>query len=133
MCDNIDKGEIMSEDSSIKSKTKGMPSTVDSATEASVIGSSTTTREGKANKKGSVAVTNNGAIGSPNADNSNVPTKSVVDNKVAVFSTKNVDWPGVGKVVKGYNIVSKEQSEMWSTRNHIRIASPQEVAQEFGL
>lgn len=132
MYDNIDKGEIMS-DSDIQSKTKGMPSTSDSATDSTVIGSSTTTREGKTNKPGSVNLTNNGAIGSPNADTKNVPTKTVVDNKVAVFSTKNVDWPGVGKVVKGYNIVSKEQSEKWATRNHIRIASPQEVAQEFGL
>lgn len=120
-------------DSDIQSKTKGMPSTVDSATESTVIGSSTTTRQAKVNKPGSVQVTNNGAIGSPKADNASKPTKTEVENKVAVFSTKNVDWPGVGKVVKGYNIVSKEQSEKWITRNHIRIATPQEVAQEYGL
>lgn len=119
-------------DSDIQSKTKGMPSTVDSTTDSTVIGSSTTDREGK-KKKGSVGVTGSGAIGSVKADNHNTPTKTVVENKVAVFSTKNVDWPGVGKVVKGYNIVSKEQSEKWSTRSHIRIATPQEVAQEYGL
>lgn len=131
MCDNIDKGEIMS-DSDIQSKTKGMPSTVDSKTENTVIGSSTTDREG-VKKKGSINLTNNGAIGSPKADNTSKPTKTVTDNKVAVYSSKNVSWPGVGSVTKGYNIVSKEQSEKWATRNHIRIATPEEVAQEFGL
>ncbi len=123
----------MSEDSDIKSKTKGMPFTSDSATESSVIGSSATTREGKSNKKGSVAVTTNNAIGSPRADNHSQPTKNVVANKVAVFSTKNVNWPGVGSVVKGYNIVSQENADKWATRSHIRIATPEEVAQEFGL
>lgn len=119
-------------DSDIQSKTKGMPSTVDSATENSVIGSSTTSREGK-KKSGSVNLTGNGAIGSPKADNFNKPKKTVADNKVAIYSTKNVSWPGNGSVVKGYNIVSQEQADKWATRSHIRIATPQEVAQEFGL
>lgn len=123
----------MSEDLTIKSKTKGMPSTVDSATESSVIGSSTTERNGKSNKGGSVATTTNNAIGSPKADNANKPTKNDAEGKVAVFSTKNVNWPGVGSVVKGYNIVSQANADKWATRSHIRIATPQEVAQEFGL
>jgi hypothetical protein len=59
------------------------------------------------------------------------PVKAEVE-KVAVYSTKNVTWPGVGKVYKGYNIVTKEQAEKWSARDHIRIATPEEVAQEFG-
>lgn len=54
-------------------------------------------------------------------------------NKVAVHSTKNVTWNGVGKVYRGYNIVTAEQAEKWATRDHIRIATPQEVAREFGL
>lgn len=52
--------------------------------------------------------------------------------KVAVYSSKNVTWTGVGKVYRGYNIVTKEQADKWLTRDHIRIATPQEVAQEFG-
>jgi hypothetical protein len=123
----------MSEDLTIKSKTKGMPSTVDSTTESSVIGSSTTERNGKSNKSGSVAVNNFGAIGSPKAENFSKPTKTDVEGKVAVFSTKNVTWPGVGSVTKGYNIVSQEKADKWATRSHIRVATPQEVAQEFGL
>ncbi len=52
---------------------------------------------------------------------------------VAVFSTRNVSWNGVGKVVTGYNIVSKVQAEKWLTRNHVRLATPEEVAKGFGL
>ncbi len=51
---------------------------------------------------------------------------------VAVHSTKNVSLPGVGKVYRGYNIVTPEQAEQWLTRNHIRLATPEEVAKEFG-
>lgn len=52
---------------------------------------------------------------------------------VAVFSTRNITWSGVGKVYRGYNIVTKEQAEKWLTRDHIRPATPAEVAKEFGL
>jgi hypothetical protein len=52
---------------------------------------------------------------------------------VAVYSTRNVTWPNVGKVYTGYNIVTKEASDKWNTRDHIRIATPEEVAREFGL
>lgn len=51
---------------------------------------------------------------------------------VAVRSTRNVTWSGVGKVYNGYNIVTKEAAEKWLTRNHITLATPEEVAKEFG-
>lgn len=51
--------------------------------------------------------------------------------KVAIHSTKNVTWSGVGKVYRGYNLVTPEQAEQWLTRSHIRTATPQEVAREF--
>jgi len=51
--------------------------------------------------------------------------------KVAVFSTKNVSWPGVGEIGKGYNIVTPEQAEKWLTRSHVREATPQEVSESF--
>ncbi len=50
----------------------------------------------------------------------------------AVYSTKNVSWSGVGKVYRGYNIVTPEQAQKWLERNHIRLATPEEVAKEFG-
>jgi len=55
-----------------------------------------------------------------------------VKEKVALYSTKNVTWSEVGKVYRGYNIVEKEAAEKWLTRSHIRIATPEEVAKEFG-
>jgi hypothetical protein len=54
------------------------------------------------------------------------------EEKVAIHSSKNVSWPGVGKVLKGYNIVTKPISEKWLQRDHIRIATPEEVAKDFG-
>lgn len=48
--------------------------------------------------------------------------------KVAIFSTKNVSWSSVGKVYRGYNLVTPEQAEKWLTRNHIRTVTPEELA-----
>ena len=52
--------------------------------------------------------------------------------KVAVHSTRNMSWTGVGKVYRGYNIVTNEQAEKWLTKPNLRMATPEEVAQEFG-
>jgi DNA-binding protein H-NS len=52
--------------------------------------------------------------------------------KVALYSSKNVTWTGVGKVYRGYNIVTKEAANKWLTRDHTRLATPEEVAREFG-
>jgi hypothetical protein len=54
------------------------------------------------------------------------------DEKIALFSERNIFWNGVGEVVKGYNIVTKEVSEKWLTHNKVRIATPQEVAKHYG-
>jgi hypothetical protein len=54
------------------------------------------------------------------------------NEKVAIFSERNIFWNGVGEVVKGYNIVTKEVSEKWLTTNRVRIATPQEVAKHYG-
>lgn len=116
-------------------KPKAMPVTDNEG----VIGSPDTNREGK-KKAGAVGTFNNGVIGSGKVDKQDKKSaakKSTAKpedvNKVAVHSTRNVDWPGVGKVSKGYNIVTAEQADKWSTRDHIRIATPEEVAGEFGL
>jgi hypothetical protein len=82
---------------------------------------------------GSVA---NGAIGVTTAPKS-APKKAAAKKAekpetVAIHSTKNVTWEGVGKVYRGYNIVTKEASEKWLTRSHTRLATPEEVAKEFG-
>ncbi len=58
--------------------------------------------------------------------------KQNTEDKVALHSTRNVTWPEVGKVYRGYNIVSKSAAEQWLTRDHVRIATAEEVAKAFG-
>lgn len=55
------------------------------------------------------------------------------EDKVAIYSDKNMHWNGIGGIVKGYNIVTKEAAEMWLTRKGIRQATPEEVASHYGL
>lgn len=52
---------------------------------------------------------------------------------VAIHSTRNMHWEGVGKISKGFNIVSKEAADKWLTKGNIRIADPKEVAKGYGL
>jgi hypothetical protein len=58
---------------------------------------------------------------------------SVNDSKVAIYSEKNMAWMSIGRIVKGYNIVTKEASEKWITRKGVRKATPEEVANHYGL
>ena len=82
---------------------------------------------------GSVA---EGVIGATTAPRSPEKKKSAkfAEKKetVAIHSTKNVTWSEVGKVYRGYNIVAKDAADKWLTRSHIRLATPEEVAKEFG-
>lgn len=82
---------------------------------------------------GSVA---DGAIGvatTPRPAKKAAPAKKkVAQETVALHSTKNVTWPGVGKVYSGYNVVDKAAADQWLTRSHIRVATPEEVAKAFG-
>lgn len=94
-------------------------------------------RSGKKSEEvAGITAVSNGVIGTgtvkPKPKNVVKQQEKPEAEKVAVYSSKNVTWNGVGKVYRGYNIVTKEQSEKWLTRDHIRIATPQEVAQEFG-
>jgi DNA-binding protein H-NS len=84
-----------------------------------------------------IAPVADGVIGSASASvtKANKKPKAVEAKeveKVAVYSSKNVTWTGVGKVYVGFNIVTKEQADKWLTRNHTRLATPEEVAKEFG-
>ena len=58
--------------------------------------------------------------------------KKDASDKVAVWSPKSISWENVGRLTPGYNIVSKEASEKWLTRNGIRIATAEEVATYYG-
>lgn len=86
--------------------------------------------------KPSIISNDNGVIGSPHAEK---VFKKVVEeapaedtNKVALWSDKNLRWSGLGTLVKGYNIVTKEAAEKWLSRGGIREATPEEVAAHYG-
>jgi hypothetical protein len=85
---------------------------------------------------GSVA---NGAIGAttakrePRTESAPKAAKVAKDDKtIAIRSTKNVSWVGVGKVSTGINIVSQKEADQWLTRDHITLVTPEEVKSEFG-
>lgn len=59
--------------------------------------------------------------------------ENFIKDVVAVYSPKNIYWSGVGKVLKGYNIVERHNAEKWLTKPGMRIATPEEVAKEYGL
>lgn len=54
------------------------------------------------------------------------------DALVAIYSDKSLFWNGLGELKKGYNIVTKEESEKWITHKAVRIAEPSEVASYYG-
>jgi hypothetical protein len=54
-------------------------------------------------------------------------------DKVALYSSRNVFWDGVGRVSKGYNIMTKDKADKWLTKDHTRIATPEEVAKEYRI
>lgn len=54
------------------------------------------------------------------------------EDKVAIYSERNMSWSEVGKVYRGYNIVTNAQADKWLTRSQCRLATPEEVAKEFG-
>jgi hypothetical protein len=59
-------------------------------------------------------------------------TPEITNEKVAVHSSKNLSWQGVGKLSPGYNILTKEIAEKWLTNKHVRKAEPEEVATYYG-
>lgn len=58
--------------------------------------------------------------------------KPEVDEKVALWSDKNIRWSEVGTLTKGYNIVTKEAAAKWLDKAGIRKATPEEVATYYG-
>jgi hypothetical protein len=80
----------------------------------------------KSAEKPGIGSVGNGAMG--------VTTfKEEKEDSVAIYSSRNVTWQGVGKVYTGYNLVTKAAADQWLTRNHTRVATPEEVAKEYGL
>lgn len=124
----VAKAESIAAD--IKTKIKGMPE----ADENNVIGSSRTKTEG-GKKFGKITPTTNGAIGSGPADRSpKIKAKTEEEpTKLAVYSEKNILVEGLGKITKGYNIFLKDVANQWLEKSYVRLATPDEVAEEYGV
>ena len=92
------------------------------------------------NNTKAIADVKNGVIGTGTIAQKNIKNNTEKEvkvkaeyEKVAIFSSKSVSLPGVGKVSKGYNIIPKNTLDKWLERDHVREATPQERAEEFGL
>ena len=56
---------------------------------------------------------------------------STEDKKVALFSSGNISWFGVGSLTRGINIVKEPTVEKWLTQRGVRLATVEEVAKEL--
>ena len=63
---------------------------------------------------------------------SSVKKEEKKDEKVALWSSKNIRWTGTGTLSKGYNIVTKEAADKWLSKEGIRKATPEEIATYYG-
>lgn len=130
MSENETNSERAAKEYGIKvSKPKGVPV----SDENNVISSSETNKKG-GKKTAALRPSTSGVISSAKADLSKKPKEVAAKKeikKIAIFSNKNARWPGVGEIGKGYNIVSVEAAERWLTRDHVREATPEEIAQNF--
>ena len=55
------------------------------------------------------------------------------EEKVAIWSNRNIRWTGVGTLEKGYNIVTQEAYDKWMTKGGIRNATPDEIATYYAI
>ena len=84
-----------------------------------------------------MAAVEGGAIGSTRVTNAKPKPEVTVQetsdtvDKVAVYSSRNVYWQGVGTINRGYNIMTQSKADKWLTRDHVRLATPEEVAKEY--
>jgi DNA-binding protein H-NS len=118
--------DLISEDVSIEEivEEKKVTEEVDENTITSV--------QAKSTLNPSVVSNEDNVIGSGSAGRKAPSKEPKVKETIAIHSTKNVTWEGVGKVYRGYNIVTEAASVKWLTRGHIRLATPEEVAKDFG-
>ena len=56
---------------------------------------------------------------------------TIIDNKVALYSQRNIHMAELGALTVGYNIVSKEASEKWLTHRLVRTATPEELVSYY--
>jgi hypothetical protein len=117
----------------VKELSKKKPEVVEETTDNGIIASEAVVGPKKTAK--TAVSTIDGTISSNGANRKDkaAPKTEKKSETVAIHSTRNVTWSGVGKVYRGYNIVTKEAAEQWLKRDHTRLATPEEVAKEFNI
>ncbi len=129
----LPEGETVLDAEKVDSYKEAVEDIVNEVKDTAVISSPEPVKDAKPAKP-ALAPVADGVIGSGSVTSSKkkpeAPAKK--DDTVAIHSTRNVTWGGVGKVYNGYNVVSKEAAEKWLTRSHVRLVTPEEVAREFG-
>jgi len=122
-----------------KTSTSKKPKAAETKPDESLI-TAASKRKTPKTKKEVLGQTESGAIGTSKQEikpkkvastEGKVPAKKK-EPTIAIHSEKNANWSGVGKVYRGYNIVTQEQADKWLTRSHCRLATPEEVAKSFG-
>lgn len=63
--------------------------------------------------------------------NNNTPIDR--QEKIAVYSDRNIFWQEVGRLSKGYSFITREEAEAWTRLKGVREASPEEVASHFDI
>ena len=55
------------------------------------------------------------------------------NEKIAVYSERNVFWEEVGRLQRGYSFMTREEAKPWLQLRGVREATPDEVAMHFNL
>lgn len=61
-------------------------------------------------------------------------SKKSQDDKVGIYSSRNLYAANVKSLYKGYNIIPSADADFWIAKrpNEVRLATPEEIAQAFG-
>lgn len=94
-----------------------------------------TDKELAADEVEGIAPVADGVIGTGTVKKSKPAPKKVAAPKAetaAIFSDRNLVWPGVGKITKGYNFVPKSDAAQWVTLEGVREVTPEEIKTNLG-
>ena len=79
-----------------------------------------------------------GAIGStrvttpkPKPEVTKIEDVPVDEETVTLYSAGNVFWEGIGRLSRGYNIMTKSKADKWLALDSVRLATPEEVKKEY--
>jgi hypothetical protein len=82
----------------------------------------------RVNEDGVVTVNSADAALRKKVDTTVNEAEATPDEKVAIWSARNMRWSDVGSVSQGYNIVTKEAAVKWLGRQGVRMASADELS-----